>query len=386
MQATSRHGTSTQASPTEGTCEGGAWRRSGVPPSGWALPFAALSFVAFAFMPQALAVVTPEKLSETEAAREAPLVANLRQLNPEAVTGYESAVAAMQREDYAAAERHLEEVHHEVPGFTAATRRLCLAKGALGKREAALALCREAAGDGSSRSLAALSFALTGFGDLAFTPRAAQAREALEVADRAVEEDAEDVLAQRAACLAARSLGDDRRMRACGRALAELDTKERAGEMWLERARVIVAHQSKATEPDPVKLDEAAYVAKRAADLAGDRLGATLVLAEVATLRNDNEALGDAVEELLSSAPDDVRTRHFETLFALAEGDTERARRALARARELGLDTRVAAELETQIDEADPTGPWLPVLGGVLVVSVGVMAVHSWRKRQRGQG
>lgn len=328
------------------------------------------------------AVVSPEELAAYETRREQPVVQNLAQLAPDAVAPYEQAVAAMHAADLPTAEKLLETVHHDVPGFTAATRRLCLVKGGLKQRDAAIALCREAAGDGSARSLAALSFALTGFGDLGAKPTAPEVAEALELATRAVKRDADDVLAQRAMCFAARAAGEANQMRGCTKALERLDTMQSASAMWLERGRVIVAAAAQRSEPDPVRLDEGAYAAKRAAKIRDGWIEPTFVLAQIAIQRNDMEALAAALSELTTAAPNDVRTAHYDTIAALAAGDVARARTSLARAVELGLAAEQHTQLQQQIDAADPlSARWLPVLGGVIVFSLGAMAWYGRRRK-----
>jgi hypothetical protein len=190
------------------------------------------------------------------------------------------------------------------------------------------------------------------------------------------------VLAQRALCLAARAVGDTRKMRRCTKALEELDTADSASSMWLERGRVIVAQVAKSSEPDQVQLDEGAYAAKRAAKIRGGWIEPTFLLAQIAVQRNDMEALGSAVDELNEEAPDDVRTAKYDTIAALASGDIDRARSSLARAEGLGLDESTRAALQLQIDDAEPwSGKWLPILASVIAVSAGGMALYARRRR-----
>lgn len=331
------------------------------------------------------AVLTEAQIAERESTRDAAVVANMRQLAPAAVAAYEAAVGHAHAGRLGEAEKLLVELHHEVPGLTAVTRRLCLVEGALGKRDEALALCREAAGDGSSSSLAALSYALTGFGDLHHDPPPAARTEALDLAERAVKRDAEDVLAQRALCLAARAANDGKKMRGCTQALERLDTADNAASMWLERARLFSAPAIENAEPDPVRLDEGAYAAKHAAELRAGWAEPSFVLAEIAMRRGDHAALEAALGTLHQTAPDDPRTAELDTIAALAIGDLEAAREALARAEELGLDDASLGALRGQLGEAQPAfSSWLPLFGGVLALSAGALALYGWRRKRGG--
>ncbi len=331
----------------------------------------------------ASAVVSDADWEAAEARREARVMAQLRELSPEASRGYEEAIVAMRKGNLGGAEELFGAVHRAVPGFTGGMRRLCWVRGRLNKRETALPLCRAAARDGTSRSLAMLSLALTGFEDLAFEPTVEAAREAFAVATRAVNQDADDVLAQRAVCFAGRALGDASKMRRCTRALEQLDTMQSAATMWLERGRTLVARVGPYAEPDPIRLDEGAYAAKRAAKIRAGWPEPTFLLADIAVRRNDMSALSRAVRELNETAFDDVRTARYDTIAALAGGDTDRARNSLARALGLGLDERTALGLQQQIDEADPVGVrWLVILAVLIASCASAMWLYR-RRRQR---
>ena len=330
----------------------------------------------------AFAVVTESELAAYEAKREATIVENLRKLAPDAATDYESAVAAMNADEMMKAKRLLEELHHEVPGFTAVTRRLCLVNGTLDQRGPALALCREAAGDGTARSLAALAYGLTGFGDLTHVPEPAELSEAVAAAEKAVALDPEDVLAQRALCITARLAGDIGKMRSCTAKLSELDVKESASAMWLERARMLLARSAERAEPNAVELDESTYAAKQAAEMHAEWTEPAFVLAEVAVRRNETDTLEGLLDDLHQRAPEDVRTHYYSTISALASGDVERARRSLERATALGLDEANRAELQQQIDDLDPVpARWLYMLGAFVAVSAGGLAFYARKRR-----
>jgi len=75
---------------------------------------------------------------------EADIETELRAIDPEAVELLQRAEAARQAGDLDNARTLYTELHDRVPGFVHATRRLCSVESALGHRDAALALCREA--------------------------------------------------------------------------------------------------------------------------------------------------------------------------------------------------------------------------------------------------
>ncbi len=332
----------------------------------------------------ALAATEAELLArETE--REAPLVDNLQKLAPEVAAVYAQAVALVHEGRMAEAEPLLAELHHEAPGSTLVTRRLCLVRGALGKVPEAVALCREAAGDGAARNLSALAYALVGFGTLEHGLPDALRDEARELAAQALVKDPDDVLAHRALCLAARAAGDGKGMRGCTTALERLDTGERAAAMWLERGRVFFEMATRAAEPNAVELDEGAYAAKKAAALRSGWGEPTFLLAEIALARGDHRALEAALGAAERDAPDDARTAELEAIVALAAGDFARARGALDRAEARGLEPARLERLREDVERGEPVGSsWLVWLLAVAVASGAGLTLFGRRRRRGG--
>jgi Zn-dependent protease with chaperone function len=99
-----------------------------------------------------------------DAALESKIDTELRERNPRAADLFVEATASLDREnaaDSAHAAALLEQVHQAAPWFLHATRRLCGVEAALGNRDRALALCREAlAADGSSLNETAMAAVL----------------------------------------------------------------------------------------------------------------------------------------------------------------------------------------------------------------------------------
>ena len=99
-----------------------------------------------------------------DAALESKIDTELRERDPRAADLFVEATASLDREnaaDSAHAAALLEQVHQAAPWFLHATRRLCGVEAALGNRDRALALCREAlAADGSSLNETAMAAVL----------------------------------------------------------------------------------------------------------------------------------------------------------------------------------------------------------------------------------
>jgi tetratricopeptide (TPR) repeat protein len=123
------------------------------------------------------------------------LVSELEALAPESVPLLSGANDAYRAERWKEAEAKYLELGRRVPKFTAALRRACAARLGSGRRAEAIALCREAAADGSSDNLQMLARAL------AVPPQGAgELDEARRLAERAADMTPDDVFAQYSLC------------------------------------------------------------------------------------------------------------------------------------------------------------------------------------------
>lgn len=163
---------------------------------------------------------------ESEAWRQARdldrrLTAELEAIDPDTAEIFRQAIAARERGDHAEGSRLYGEVYSRVPAFVHALRRQCHEELALGHREMAVALCRNAVRQKESAdNLAALTIALIS-GTENFPSRPPDRQEAFRAATRAVELEPDNIFAASALCQVALDRNEGTLLRQCVRLLEE---------------------------------------------------------------------------------------------------------------------------------------------------------------------
>jgi Zn-dependent protease with chaperone function len=148
---------------------------------------------------------TPPELESLRQGREADrrFTAQIEAMDPEAAELFRQANAARERADHARAKALYEQVVGMVPSFVHALRRQCHEELALGNREMAVALCRQAVRQQESAdNLAALALALIK-GTETFPSRMPDKLEAVRVATRAAELEPDNIFAATTLCMVA---------------------------------------------------------------------------------------------------------------------------------------------------------------------------------------
>ena len=156
---------------------------------------------------------------------EARLQDSLRQMEPAMVDPFVRANEASEREEFAEAARLYQQVRDQVPGFSAATRRLCGVELARGNHQRAVDLCREALNaEDLAENQAALAHVLLNPAN--GEPSASVRREALALAGKAVNRKQDDPANQAVLCEAAVKNDELATLRTCSAALQRLDPKD----------------------------------------------------------------------------------------------------------------------------------------------------------------
>lgn len=162
-------------------------------------------------------------------ALEKQMKAELAAIDPALVPIMEAADRAREAKNWDAAAKGYAEVRTRAPAFFHATRRLCGVEAARGRRDEAIALCREALEKKDTpENHAALAVALLGTRGV----RGDDAQDAAGHAKRAILDKPDDPEMQRVACRAALATEDQAGLEACSQSILKLEPSDPYGHFF----------------------------------------------------------------------------------------------------------------------------------------------------------
>jgi Zn-dependent protease with chaperone function len=305
---------------------------------------------------------------------------------PDAVPVLKEANAARRAKKHEQAVAAYARLRQLAPTFTAAARRQCQELLELGRRDEALALCREAAKDGSADNIAGLAHALVeSKPNRKVTPL--EIAEAIELAEKAIRLAPDDYWVHTVLCAIGAAKRDNTLLTRCTMALEKLAPPAVLANYSALHASLLAFPEPGVGLVAPAALSEAERLLGRAIALYPRESAFYNLACQLAQRQNDLDGLRGCVAKLERLAASDSATHAYAAILAASEGRHSDARAALDKARSLGLADEAYNSLSRDLDAARPfyerwgvVAAWLLAIwsaGAVLLVAAGMSLSYA---------